>query len=134
MDGVGLLREADLAGLQVLLRGDTLVVRGPRHADAVARQLLDHKPDVIQALRRNALREAVPKDTVPVFGIPSDQPFLTITPEDLPWDWRIEWLERAAIREIDGGQAREHAEAEALREVVQRMRATGGVPDREGWV
>ena len=44
-----------------------------------------------------------------------------LTPDDLPWDWRIEWEERAAIREYDGGQAREHAEAEALREVVEMM-------------
>ena len=43
---------------------------------------------------------------------------------------------RAAIREFDGGQAREHAEAEALQEVVQRMRAadsscTPGAGNRE---
>ena len=46
-------------------------------------------------------------------------------PDDLPPDWRIEWEERAAIREYDGGQAREHAEAEALQEIVERMRAVG---------
>lgn len=37
--------------------------------------------------------------------------------------WRVEFEERAAIREYDGGQAREHAEAEALREIVERKRA-----------
>ena len=51
------------------------------------------------------------------------QPACAIGPDDLPGDWRIEWEERAAIREYDGGQVREHAEAEALREIVQRMRA-----------
>ncbi|MCH8852697.1 MAG: hypothetical protein IID41_08605 [Planctomycetes bacterium] len=48
-----------------------------------------------------------------------------VSPADLPFDWRLEWEERAAIREYDGGQAREHAEAEALTEIVARMRAAG---------
>lgn len=48
-----------------------------------------------------------------------------VSPADLPSDWRLEWEERAAIREYDGGQAREHAEAEALTEIVARMRAAG---------
>ena len=47
-------------------------------------------------------------------------------PEDLPDDWRTEWLERAAIREFDGGQVREHAEAEAFDEIFARMRAANG--------
>ncbi len=56
-------------------------------------------------------------------------------PEDLPEPWRELYEERAAIREYDGGQAREHAEAEALREVVERMRAVdelGAHPDDRG--
>lgn len=44
---------------------------------------------------------------------------------DLPTDWRLEWEERAAIREFEGGQVREHAEAEALREIIERMRVAG---------
>lgn len=47
------------------------------------------------------------------------------TPGDLPPDWRCEFEERAAIREYDGGQAREHAEAEAFTEILTRMRAAG---------
>lgn len=47
------------------------------------------------------------------------------TPDDLPADWRLEWQERAAIREFDGRQAREHAEAEAFDEILARMRAAG---------
>ena len=47
------------------------------------------------------------------------------TPDDLPSDWRCEFEERAAIREYDGGQAREHAEAEAFDEILVRMRAAG---------
>jgi len=38
--------------------------------------------------------------------------------EDLPPDWRIEYEERAAIREYDGNQPREYAEREALREIL----------------
>ncbi len=48
-----------------------------------------------------------------------------IMPDDLPGDWRVEWEERAAIREYDGLQHREYAEAEALTEILQRMRAAG---------
>lgn len=46
-------------------------------------------------------------------------------PDDLPADWRVEFEERAAVREYDGGQAREHAEAEAFTEILARMRAAG---------
>lgn len=46
-------------------------------------------------------------------------------PGNLPADWRCEFEERAAVREYDGGQAREHAEAEAFTEILARMRAAG---------
>ncbi|MCP4251652.1 MAG: hypothetical protein GY778_31835 [bacterium] len=55
----------------------------------------------------------------------SGVPAAVITPDDLPAEWRVEWEERAAIREFDAGQAREHAEAEALQEVIARMRTLG---------
>jgi hypothetical protein len=45
-----------------------------------------------------------------------------IGPDDLPPKWREHFEERAAIREHDGGQAREHAEAEALAETLQAMK------------
>ena len=47
------------------------------------------------------------------------------TPDDLPSDWRCEFEERAAIREHDGGQVREHAEAEAFHEILARMGVAG---------
>lgn len=47
------------------------------------------------------------------------------SPDDLPSDWRCEFEERVAIREYDGGQARQHAEAEAFDEILARMRAAG---------
>jgi hypothetical protein len=45
-----------------------------------------------------------------------------IGPDDLPGDWRVEWEERAAIMEYDGGLPREHAEVAALNEIIRRMR------------
>jgi len=47
-----------------------------------------------------------------------------VNPDDLPPEWREHYEERAAIRQ-DGGQAREHAEAEALRETLDAMRRAG---------
>ncbi len=51
-----------------------------------------------------------------------------LLPTGLPEAWREYYEERAAIREFHGGQAREHAEAEALAETVERMRAAGQLP------
>ena len=53
-----------------------------------------------------------------------------VSPADLTPEWRLEWEERAAIREYDGGQAREHAEAEAFTEILARMRSAG-IPTKE---
>ena len=50
MDGLTLLRAAEAAGLTVNVNGDRLVIRGPRSADATARALLEHKPEVMAAL------------------------------------------------------------------------------------
>jgi hypothetical protein len=43
-------------------------------------------------------------------------------PDDLPLDWYLQWDERAAIMEVDGGLTRERAEALALRDVLEQMR------------
>ena len=53
----------------------------------------------------------------------------TIGPEALPMDWRIEWEERAAIMEYDGGLSRERAESEALKDILRQMRDAGIVMD-----
>ncbi len=50
MDGLTLLAEARASGLIVLAEGDLLVIRGPRSGEAIARRLLAHKPDVMDAL------------------------------------------------------------------------------------
>ncbi|UCC96593.1 MAG: hypothetical protein JSW66_12195, partial [Phycisphaerales bacterium] len=39
-----------------------------------------------------------------------------------PMDWRIEYEERAAILEYDGGLTREEAEVQALREINARLK------------
>jgi len=50
-----------------------------------------------------------------------------IQPDDLPETWRELYEERAGVREYAGGQSREHAEAEALREIIMMMRTAAGV-------
>lgn len=57
MDPVALLHHAKREGLRVRADGDKLVVRGPRRLEPLARQLLDHKPEVMALLVRI---EAVP--------------------------------------------------------------------------
>lgn len=54
-------------------------------------------------------------------------PNVCIGPDDLPGDWRVEWEERAAIREFCGKLHREQAEAVALAEILLAM-ARAGVP------
>ncbi len=50
-----------------------------------------------------------------------------ITPDELPPVWREFYESRAAVREFDGGQAREHAEAEAFTETIRAWRGSGAV-------
>ena len=62
MDGLALLRAADAAGLSVNVDGDRLVIRGPRSADATARALIEHKPEVMAALAGPADAPGPPLD------------------------------------------------------------------------
>ena len=41
--------------------------------------------------------------------------------DDLSIDWRIEFEERAAILEYDGGLSRNEADSQALREIAERV-------------
>jgi hypothetical protein len=50
MDRLTLLREGRLAGLTVGVQGGRLVVRGPQDLEPVARELLAHKDEVLEAL------------------------------------------------------------------------------------
>ena len=106
MDGLTLLAEARAAGLTVRADGERLRIRGPRRAEPIAQRLLAHKAAVVAAL------------TAPpaAYGI---------RVEDLDMDWRVEWEERAAIMEYDGGLPRERAEALALAEIVREMERAG---------
>ena len=49
-----------------------------------------------------------------------DSPALTDI-DDLPMDWRIEFEERAAILEYDGGLSRNDADKQALSEIIVRI-------------
>jgi hypothetical protein len=49
--GRELLAEASAGGVTMWADGDRLRVRGPKSAEALLRRLLDHKPDVLAALR-----------------------------------------------------------------------------------
>jgi len=49
-----LLREAESSGLSLRVHGSRLVVRGPRSAAAVAKRVLDRKPEVMAALTEQA--------------------------------------------------------------------------------
>ena len=41
--------------------------------------------------------------------------------DDLSIDWRIEFEERAAILEYDGGLSRNEADSQAMREITERI-------------
>jgi hypothetical protein len=96
MDGVTLLDEARAAGLSVQADGDRLRIRGPRRAEPIARRLIANKALVPHALAGR-----------------------------LPPDWHLQWDERAAIMEVDGGLPRERAEALALLDILEQMRRHG---------
>ena len=44
------------------------------------------------------------------------------SPGDLPVDWRIDFEERAAILQWDGGLAREDADRQAFEEILERLK------------
>lgn len=105
-----LLEDLRCSGATVEVAGDRLRIDAPVGLVTVelVEQMRTHKLQLIELLRAT--------------------PCVGVLIEDLSPDWRVEWEERAAIREYDGGQAREHAEAEALREIVARMKAAGVGP------
>jgi len=105
--GHGLIVELRERHIRLSANGDRLVVEAPRGVltAELCETLRRHKADLLALLT--------------VVANPR-----TLTPADLPSDWRLEWEERAAIREYEGGQAREHAEAEAFAEILARIRAS----------
>jgi hypothetical protein len=85
--------------------GDHLIVDAPKGllTPTLKDTLLHHKAALLSLLQEDA-------------------PTAEITPADLPADWRVEWEELAANRESETGKAKEHAEAEALHDIIVRMR------------
>ncbi len=103
MDGLALLSEATAAGLTVRVEGDRLVIRGPKAADAVARRLLEHKPEVLAALGRFGLTSTeLPKPDKPPFPgwvlRPDATGRLGWEPPGLPKDRR--WWARARFEDL----------------------------------
>ena len=45
--------------------------------------------------------------------------------DDLPMDWRIEYEERAAILQFDGGLSRNEADRRAFKEILERIKRFG---------
>ncbi len=89
MEALVLLRQAREAGLAVLQEGDTLVIRGPKRAEPIARLLIENKPEVLAVLA-SAICGARPAHIVPETE-----------------------KERAAIVEYDGRVPRDWAEGYA---------------------
>lgn len=139
MTAVALLDEVTRAGGALALDGDTFKVRAPTPlpGDLVTR-LREAKADVIEELRRSAAPRIEADGTlrIPVNASPEcrwwaggrsipdilqdldaapDVFRQHLSPEQLEC-----WEERAAILEHQGGLTREHAEREALRQVVER--------------
>jgi hypothetical protein len=132
MDGLTLLQHARAVGLRVSVDGDLLRVRGPRHAEPVALQLIANKPAVLAVLLASGCAspsgDSGDSDSTP--KNPESQRVLStvtaspenIAPGALPADWHQLWDERAAIMEYDGGLSRELAEARALDDVLATIR------------
>lgn len=48
MDSLSLLNRARAAGLSIRIKDNTLIVRGPRRAESIAKELLAHKQDIMR--------------------------------------------------------------------------------------
>ena len=55
MVGLIILKEAQAVGLTVMADGERLVIRGPKSGEEIARKLLDHKADVLDAITKDPL-------------------------------------------------------------------------------
>ena len=99
-----LLDEAFAAGLAVAIKGDKLMVRGPRRAEAVARKLLANKAEVMAVL-------TCPRWPITVSTVAANSSAAA--------DWCEFYAERAAFRQYEAGYGREAAEHLAFGEVVE---------------
>jgi hypothetical protein len=95
---IGLLDRARAAGLSITTDGDRIIVCGPRRADALARELIAHKVEVMAELAALALVEAAPAAT-PSRDDQAKPAEAATEPDPCPWrkvlpGWPVEWRER----------------------------------------
>lgn len=72
------------------------------------------------AVRLDIIKELV-ESVVVTATTTADVGDVISSPGDLDMDWRIEFEERAAILQYDGGLTRHEAETKALIEIKERM-------------
>jgi hypothetical protein len=122
MDGLTLLNRARAAGLTVSAHDGVLNIKGPPRADALARELIEHKPEILAALDTpGASMEAVETQG------PATGPWRR--PAELA-DWPIPWRQRFGLRAnelSDAGIPRPDDERLAFEEVL-RERQSGAEP------
>jgi hypothetical protein len=85
MDVLSLLEQAEVAGLTVRMVGDRLVVRGPKRAEALARQLCTRKTEILRHLRLTAR----------VGDVDLLRRLEALAPSELA-AWRASWGQRAS--------------------------------------
>jgi hypothetical protein len=103
---IGLLDRARAAGLSITTDGDRLTIRGPRRADALARELIARKVEVMAELTEAA--PAAESDSDPY-------PWRRVLPS-WPVEWRQRWADRA--EELTKAGVRwPHDDAQAFAEV-----------------
>ena len=89
MDGLALLLHAEHAGLKVWAEGDKLQIRGPRRAEPMVRQLIEHKPEVMAALAAGSANPDIEREAIMVEGAPSPSDSGIQSP-----DWRALYRDR----------------------------------------
>ncbi|NOT01034.1 MAG: hypothetical protein HOP29_10440 [Phycisphaerales bacterium] len=112
----------DLQRLGVTVRADRDLIRfAPK--SAVGPDLLErmrrHKAELLAMLRGRARPSVGPIPLTASEFTVTDKKYLA--PTDLPQRWQEYFQERAAVREFEGNQSREHAEMAALAETMAAM-------------
>ena len=110
MSVVSLLEQARDAGLVFTMDGERLVVRGPQHAEELARAALARKPEVVVALQlESAAGERADGSATQSLN-----------------EWIECFGERAAIIEFDGNLPRQEAEHLAMAATIEAIAASRG--------
>jgi hypothetical protein len=113
VQALDLLADLRNKGIELVLAGDRIRFRPVQAVSSDLReQMIEMKNDLLDLLAIEAEIEH------------------GVRPDDLTPEWREMYEERAAVRHFDGGQAIEHAEAEALAETLAAMRTTGHLESR----